>query len=85
MARYDDNNKPATGGLDFSHLNGKNIAAEISNFIFSKDSTGGFVKQLSFRDSAGFILDTTHTDLLMTKTGIIIKEFTWAVFGRTIF
>ena len=68
--RYDDNNLPFTGGLDLGHLNAKHITAGISSFIFSKDSTAGFVKQFSFKDTSGFELDTTHANFVMTNSGL---------------
>ncbi len=66
--KYDDVNKPAARGLDFAHLDVKNIKAGIESFRFSTDSTKGKISQFSFSDKSGFVLDTTHVNLLFTDS-----------------
>ncbi|MBC7536430.1 MAG: translocation/assembly module TamB domain-containing protein [Ferruginibacter sp.] len=72
--RYDDNNKPATAGLDYAHLNVKNLNAFINGFRFSKDTTAGIIAQLAFSDTSGFKLDTTHLNLLFTDKKLQVKD-----------
>ena len=65
---YDDNNKKATNdGIDFNHLDVKNVNAFINSFEFSPDSISGGVKQFSFADKSGFQIDTTHVDFLYSN------------------
>lgn len=72
--KYDDNNVARAGGLDFSHLNAKNITAAVSGFKFSKDTTSALINQFAFADTSGFALDTTHVNFLMTDTLISATE-----------
>lgn len=72
--KYDDNNVARAGGLDFSHLNAKNITAAVSGFKFSKDTTSALINQFAFSDTSGFALDTTHVNFLMTDTLISATE-----------
>jgi hypothetical protein len=72
--KYDDNNIARAGGLDFSHLNAKNITAAVAGFKFSKDTTSALVNQFRFSDTSGFALDTTHVNFLMTDTLISATE-----------
>ena len=76
--KYDDVNKSAAPGLDFAHLDAKNIKAGIEGFRFSTDSTKGKVSQFAFSDKSGFVLDTTHvnfmfTDSLFSATELYVK------------
>ena len=73
--RFDDNNLPRAEGLDFGHFNVKDIGADISSFIYSGNSTEALVKQLTFKDTSGFVLDTTHVNFLMTDSIISAREF----------
>lgn len=72
--KYDDNNLPVAGGLDFGHLNLNNVAATINEFSFSGNRTAAMIKQFCFKDSGGFALDTTHVNFLMTDSVISAKE-----------
>ncbi|CAN5812343.1 hypothetical protein BH11BAC4_BH11BAC4_10190 [soil metagenome] len=74
QVKYDDNNLPLAGGFDLGHFNTKNLTADITSFIFSKDSTAALVKQCTFKDTSNFALDTTHLNFVMTNTGISAKE-----------
>ena len=66
--KYDDVNKPAAPGLDFAHLDSKNIKAAIEGFRFSTDSTKGKISQFAFKDKSGFALDSTHMNLMFTDS-----------------
>ena len=66
--KYDDVNKPAAPGLDFAHLDSKNIKAAIEGFRFSTDSTKGKISQFAFSDKSGFVLDSTHMNLMFTDS-----------------
>lgn len=72
--KYDDVNKPIAGGLDFAHLDAKNINALVTGFQFSTDSTKALVSQFSFQDKSGFTLDSTHVNFLFTDTLLSATE-----------
>ncbi len=72
--KYDDNNKPAAGGLDYSHLEVKQLTTNVKGFRFSKDTTMAKIGQLSFSDKSGFQLDTTHVDFLFTDKKLTVKD-----------
>jgi hypothetical protein len=74
QVQFDDNNIPRAGGLDFSHFNAKKIKADISSFVYSADSTAATIRQFAFRDTSGFVLDTTHANVLYTDTVFSVKE-----------
>ncbi len=72
--KFDDNNKPAAAGLDFSHLDTKKLTAAVSGFRFSKDTISAMISQFAFRDKSGFQLDTTHVNFLLTDTLLSATE-----------
>lgn len=61
--RYDDFNSPAAPkGLDYAHLNIKNLNVDLQNFLFSPENIAGALKSASFSDKSGFRLDALRTD-----------------------
>ncbi len=72
--KYDDGNKPIAKGLDFAHLDTKNIRLSIADFIFSTHKTTAVVSQLAFTDKSGFSLDTTHARVLFTDTALALSQ-----------
>lgn len=61
--RYDDFNSPATPkGLDYAHLNIKDLNVDLQNFLFSPENIAGALKSASFRDKSGFRIDALRTD-----------------------
>jgi hypothetical protein len=72
--RYDDNNLPKAQGFDFGHFNIKDLGASIIAFSYAKNRTAALVKQLSFKDTSGFRLDTVHANFLMTDSILSAKE-----------
>jgi TamB, inner membrane protein subunit of TAM complex len=74
IIKYDDNNKPKTKGLDFSHIDAKNIKVNVSDFNFSTNNTKAALSQFAFADKSGFYLDTTHAKILFTDTALLVTE-----------
>lgn len=72
--QFDNNAIAPAEGLDFAHLNAKGIKLNATNIHYTSDSTLAVITQLAFKDTSGFILDTTHAVLSYTTTGIIVKE-----------
>lgn len=78
QVKFDDNNMPAKGGLDFSHLDANNINAVVSGFQYSKQTTAALLSSFSFKDKGGFALDTAHakfffSDTLLSATELYLK------------
>ncbi len=72
--QFDDNNLPQKDGFDFGHFNLTKLTTDISSFSYSGKRTEALVKQLTFKDTSGFALDTTHVNFLMTDSIISAKE-----------
>jgi len=66
--KFDDNNLPQKDGLDPGHFNVSKLTTDISGFVYSANRTEALVKQLTFKDTSGFALDTMHVKFLMTDT-----------------
>lgn len=71
---FDDNNAPHSEGLDLSHFNMQATTASLEEFIYSAGKTSALVKQLTFKDTSGFALDTVHVNFLMTDSIISARE-----------
>ena len=72
--RFDDNNLPQKEGFDFGHFNITKLSTDISAFTYSANKTEALVKQLTFKDTSGFALDTMHVNFLMTDSIFSAKE-----------
>ena len=71
---FDDNNLLQTEGFNFRHFNIKNLSSDISSFGYAAKRTEALVKQLTFKDTSGFALDTVHVNFLMTDSILSAKE-----------
>ncbi|NIJ55836.1 translocation/assembly module TamB domain-containing protein [Dyadobacter arcticus] len=61
--RYDDFNTPAQPkGLDFAHLNVKDLNIDLQQFIFSPEVIAGALKSGSFNEKSGFKLQEFRTN-----------------------
>ncbi|MCF2486578.1 translocation/assembly module TamB domain-containing protein [Dyadobacter sp. CY347] len=61
--RYDDFNTPAQPkGLDFAHLDVKDLNIDLQNFIFSPENIAGSLKSGSFQEKSGFKLQEFRTN-----------------------
>jgi translocation and assembly module TamB len=61
--RYDDfNAKPIAKGLDYAHLDVKNLNVDLKDFLFSTDNISGKLAQSSFEDKSGFKVLELRTD-----------------------
>ena len=65
---FDDNNVAKADGFDFRHFNVKYLTTDIAALSYSGNRTAALVKQLTFKDTSGFALDTTHVNFLMTDS-----------------
>ena len=61
--RYDDFNSPKIPkGLDFAHLDVKDLNIDLQEFIFSPDNIAGALKSGSFNEKSGFKLQAFTTN-----------------------
>jgi len=81
--QFDDDNLPQKGGFDFGHFNLTQLTTDISSFTYSANKTEGLVKQLTFKDTSGFALDTVHVKFLMTDT-ILSADELYVKAGQTL-
>ncbi len=72
--QFDNNAIAPAEGLDFAHLNATGIKLEAANVHYTTDSTLAVITNLAFRDTSGFVLDTTHAALSYSTTGIVARE-----------
>lgn len=61
--RYDDFNSPAIPkGLDYAHLNVKDLNVALQEFVFSPEKIAGALKSASFKEKSGFTLQQLRTN-----------------------
>ncbi len=61
--RHDvEDDKPEPGGVDFAHLDVKNVYGDLNDISFVNDSIFVNVDKLRFKDKSGFQLDELSTD-----------------------
>jgi len=73
--KYDDSSAPkAPSGMDFSHLDIKNFALNISSLNYSSDSILASVKSASMQEKSGFILNDFTTDFSMVPSGVALQN-----------
>ncbi len=68
--RFDDPNIARAAGLDFSHLNAKEIYMD-GSFNMGADTTRAVLKHFAFRDTSGFQLDSLFADVLFADSAIV--------------
>jgi hypothetical protein len=60
--KYDDNaQKPIAKGLDFGHMDIRNLETDIENLAYSADSTSGKINSLTFSEKSGLAIKKFHT------------------------
>jgi len=61
--RYDDFNSPAQPkGLDYAHLDVKDLNIDLQQFLFSDDNIAGALKSGSFKEKSGFGIQQFRTN-----------------------
>jgi hypothetical protein len=73
--RFDDDTKAKQKyGMDYSHIDAKSFNLDIDNFLFTKDTVAGFVKNGQVREQSGFQLDRLAADFLYTNSQAYLKN-----------
>lgn len=73
--KFDNNAQaPLRRGLDFGHMDIKNLSTEIENLSYSPDTIAGKVNQFTFSDKSGFNLKQFRTEFLYGATSSYLKD-----------
>ncbi|WP_221390195.1 translocation/assembly module TamB [Dyadobacter sp. NIV53] len=73
--RYDDFNSAAIPkGLDFAHLNVKDLNIDLQEFIFSPENIAGALKSGSFNEKSGFKLQELRTNFAYGNQETYLKN-----------
>ena len=60
--RYDNNAQaPIAKGLDFGHMNIKNLNADVENIAYNRDTFSGKINAFTFNEKSGLIIKKFHT------------------------
>jgi translocation and assembly module TamB len=73
--KYDDRSLPhIPKGMDYSHLNLKDLSLKATNLQYSIDTTIVSVQSAAFSDQSGFILNNLTADFVMNPTGVSLQN-----------
>ena len=73
--RYDDFNSPVLKkGLDYSHIDIKNLNINLDDFLFSDENIAGKLKAASFGDKSGFVVRELKTDFAYGEKQTYLKN-----------
>jgi translocation and assembly module TamB len=83
--RLDNLTAPAQNyGMDFNHLDAKQLVLKAENFIFKDDSIGARITQASVVEKSGFELNELHGDLLYSYNQSYAKDLLIRTPGTTL-
>lgn len=69
-----DNQQPQKNGIDYAHLNGKNITIHLDKFFFSGDSVSGHLNNASLLEKSGLNLEELNTEFAYGNKGASLKD-----------
>lgn len=73
--KFDNNaQKPLPKGLDFAHMNIKNLNAEIANLSYNPDTISGKVNSFTFAEKSGLELRKFHTAFFYGPKNAYLKD-----------
>jgi hypothetical protein len=73
--KMDDDNAPkAKQGMDYSHLDLKDLTLKATNLHYSEDSASGVVTEGAFAEQSGFHLQTLETEFSYTAKGAYLHN-----------
>ena len=73
--KYDDRSLPhVPKGMDFSHLNLKDLSLKANNLEYSIDTIIASVQSAAFNDQSGFVLNNLTADFAMNPTGVSLQN-----------
>ena len=72
---FDDDTKPRAGrGMDFAHMNLKNLTLHANNFLFHNDTIATNIVEGHMKEKSGFQLDKFQTDVVYTDKGASLQN-----------
>jgi hypothetical protein len=72
---YDDNTKPRlSGGMDFGHMDIKDLTLHADNFLFHNDTIQTSITEGQMKEKSGFVLDKFQTDVTYTDKGASLQD-----------
>jgi translocation and assembly module TamB len=72
---YDDNSKPRMSrGMDFAHLDFKDLTLHAENFLFHNDTIATRITEGRLREKSGFVLNKFETDVTYTDKGVSLQD-----------
>ncbi|WP_345953179.1 translocation/assembly module TamB domain-containing protein [Mucilaginibacter sp. PAMB04168] len=69
-----DATAPLRRGLDFAHMDIKNLSTDIDDLAYTTDTITGKVNQFTFSDKSGFNLKQFHTSFLYGPKSAYLKD-----------
>jgi hypothetical protein len=73
--KYDDKSLPhISKGMDYAHLNLKDISLEATNIEYSLDTTLASVQSASLTEQSGFVLNNFTADFTMNPSGVSLQN-----------
>jgi translocation and assembly module TamB len=72
---YDDNSKRRMSrGMDFAHLDFKDLTLHAENFLFHNDTIATKITEGRLREKSGFVLNKFETDVTYTDKGVSLQN-----------
>ncbi len=73
--KFDDNTKqPAPRGMDYAHLNLKDLTLHADNFLFHNDTIAANIVKGNMTEKSGFVLNKFQTDFQYTSHGASLQN-----------
>lgn len=69
-----DAQKPLAKGLDYAHMDIRNLNTDIENINYSADSTSGRINEFTFSDKSGLALQKFHTSFFYGPKNSYLKD-----------
>lgn len=70
----DDKSPPVMNGMDYSHLEMKELDFQAEDLNFSTDSIYGKIEHAGFKEKSGLVLTKLKTDFAYGKTGAVLNN-----------
>ncbi|QQL48250.1 translocation/assembly module TamB domain-containing protein [Mucilaginibacter ginkgonis] len=66
--------RPLNRGLDYAHMDIKNLNTEVDDLKYTADSTSGKIADFNFRDKSGFAINKFHTNFFYGPKNAYLKD-----------
>lgn len=84
FAFSNDNEPVVKQGMDFAHIDAKNVTLHADNFLFSPDSIAGEIKKGQISEKSGLQLNTLETDFLYAGNEAYLHDLLLETPGTTL-